>query len=66
MSDISQMSLEELKQKVDAYRRGHFGMTYVQYAEAVNKGEITNFSYADMAMWKEFETVLTSIERKMY
>lgn len=56
------MTLDELKEEVKAYRKGHMGLHYDEYIKLVNSGKIINFSYADLAMWKELEDYLAQME----
>jgi hypothetical protein len=59
------MSLEELRAKVNAYRVKFGGISYQQY-EAMSMKERTPIDFFEVAEWRELELMLTSFERRLY
>lgn len=58
---MNNMSLEQLREKVQYYRTKYKVQNFQQYQQSLN------FSHSpEIEEWKELETVLINFERKMF
>lgn len=55
---IPEMTTKELIAEVEQYRAGYGNLTYNDFLEKANSGEITFYSLADLEIWRELEELL--------